>query len=301
MCVTPSLSHLEHRPGGACKSKAADYNVRRFCGRAQYHGQQLAQYLTVRLQGVWNKVYCTMTFAKIIHFVLTQSVKNIKGRKKKEGVLPTRRQSIRFSSIRSDERQLLSLSRRPLPSSSLGLNGDHSENCCDVRFDHPSGSHLQSRKETQISMFGWDSAMRQNKNEPHALCPFRACSYEPGWPGWPGQGRSRPPTTSFVKIPMCSYENQASPVNRDLGLGDGDFDWPRWKYFNCAWQNGRLAALVAVLWLICPIFHLKSLPFSCSNKVTRVDKATARGTIEISYVAPSFIYISGASRLFHLG
>ena len=84
MCVTPSLSHLEHRPGGACKSKAADYNVRRFCGRAQYHGQQLAQYLTVRLQGVWNKVYCTMTFAKIIHFVLTQSVKNIKGRKKKK-------------------------------------------------------------------------------------------------------------------------------------------------------------------------------------------------------------------------
>ena len=46
--------------------------------------------------------------------------------------------------------------------------------------------------------------------------------------------------------------------------------------------NSRLAASVAVFWLICPIFHFQSRPFSCSNKVTRVDKATARGTIEIS-------------------
>ena len=43
---------------------------------------------------------------------------------------------------------------------------------------------------------------------------LRACSYEPG------------PTISFVKIPMCSYENRASPVNRDVGLGDRDLGWP---------------------------------------------------------------------------
>ena len=58
--------------------------------------------------------------------------------------------------------------------------------------------------------------------------------------------------------------------------------WPGWKYFNCACLNGRLVAAVAVFWLICSIFHFKSLPFSCSDKVTRVDQATARGTIEIS-------------------
>ena len=45
-------------------------------------------------------------------------------------------------------------------------------------------------------------------------------------PGQPGQPRSRPPTISFVKIPMCSYENRASPVNRDLGLGERDLGWP---------------------------------------------------------------------------
>ena len=94
-----------------------------------------------------------------------------------------------------------------------------------------------------------------------------------------------PPTTSFVKNSMCSYENQlVQPRSRLAGLILWTLQpgWPRWKRVNRAWLNGRLAASAAGSCLICWIFDFKSIPLSCSNNVARVDKATARGTIEIS-------------------
>ena len=74
--------------------------------------------------------------------------------------------------------------------------------------------------------------------------------------------------------------------------------WPGWKCFNYAWLNGRLAASVVVSCLICQIFDFKSRPFSCSNKVTRFDEATTRGTIKIrsrrawSYIPPRAFFMS---------
>ena len=74
--------------------------------------------------------------------------------------------------------------------------------------------------------------------------------------------------------------------------------WPGWKCFNCAWLNGRLAAPVAAFWLICWIFHFKSIPFSCSSKVTRVDNSTTRGTIEISSCGAVLIYVQAPRAFF---
>ena len=78
--------------------------------------------------------------------------------------------------------------------------------------------------------------------------------------------------------PGCSYETTGPARSTEISVSATGM-----KIFQLRdWLNGRLAASVAVFWLIWQIFHFKSIPFSCSNKVTRVEKATARGTIEIS-------------------
>ena len=87
------------------------------------------------------------------------------------------------------------------------------------------------------------------------------------------------------------------PRPRLTGLLCPAHGWPGWKCVNCAWLNGRLAASVAVFWLICWIFHFNSIPFSCSSKVTRVDKAMIRGTIEISSRGAIFIWRLAINRL----
>ena len=112
---------------------------------------------------------------------------------------------------------------------------------------------------------------------------LRAC-YEPGWPGWT---RSRPLTISFVKIPMCSYENRASPVNRDLGLGDRDLaGWPIWICFNCAWLNGPGSSILPCL-LHFPfqlVYHLTAV-----IRLRKLAKLRPEARSKQVHVAPSFI------------
>ena len=102
-------------------------------------------------------------------------------------------------------------------------------------------------------------------------------------PGQPGQPRSR------------SRRSGSRLTGLIWTLQPG---WPGWKYFNCAWLNGRLAASVAAFWLVCWIFHFKSRPLSCSSKVTRVDNSTTRGTIEMSSRAAIFDSYAGTSPSF---
>ena len=105
--------------------------------------------------------------------------------------------------------------------------------------------------------------------------------YEPGWP------RSRPPTTSFKKVPMFmrtgpalglgdrhlgwpgSYEH-SRPVDRDENISI-PHDWtvilqPRWQYL-------ALSASFSIL----KVYHFAAVVL----KVTRVEKATTWITIEI--------------------
>ena len=55
-----------------------------------------------------------------------------------------------------------------------------------------------------------------------------------------------------------------------------------------------LAASMAGSCLTSTIYHFKSIPFRCSSKVSRVYKATTRGTTEISSRAPFFTSVNRA-------
>ena len=60
--------------------------------------------------------------------------------------------------------------------------------------------------------------------------------------------------------------------------------WPGWKYFNCAWLNGRLAASVAAFWLICWISHFKSMPFNCPvDRASPVNLFTSDHRVQMNW------------------